>query len=178
MMSPVDKSRSWRPGPLTKGSAMELNYDPRPPERQLKNLSTSSDTRPWRPYVGLGGAAAVAIGSLMPWATADTVFGSISANGFDRDGKITIGLAAIYAVLYFGKQRIHSLLAAFVAFATLIVGVLDLNNVQTVVDDINATSDGYASAHVGTGLWLVIIGAVAMLVSIFGHSTRQAEQES
>src|SRR3546814_4443455 len=40
----------------------------------------------------LAGAGAITIGSLLPWASATSIFGTVSKAGTDGDGIITLGL--------------------------------------------------------------------------------------
>jgi hypothetical protein len=145
----------------------DLNYDPRPPEwRKL------SGTQSWPHWVALGGAAIAALGSFLPWATVSTGLGHVTRDGIDGDGQFTLATSLIFTVLYFGRDRFRAALAAVAAFAT---GGIAIGNIIVIIDAVNDARDlGYRfrTAQVEIGLWLVVIGAGAMLVGIFGRMAR------
>jgi hypothetical protein len=122
--------------------------------------------------VALGGAGLVVLGSLLPWATVDTVFGSVSRNGTSGDGKLTLVGGIAFALLYLRRERVHAIIATVVAFAILGVGFNAMRDVNDAISEVEGASDGLATAEVGIGLWLVMVGAGAMLVGIFGRTAR------
>jgi len=115
--------------------------------------------------VALGAAGVVVVGSLMPWATAKTVFGDISINGTDGDGVLTLILAlvvgAIAVALLVGKRpRLWAYVVLLIAaLLTAFIAVYDL------VDISRAVGNEYAHVSTGAGVWLV---AIASLVLVAG----------
>jgi hypothetical protein len=107
-------------------------------------------------YLALAGAAAIVIGSFMPWATASTFLGNIDLSGFDGgDGKITaaVGALALVSILagHNGAARVFGLIVAA-------IGIYDAINVESIADeDVARISSAY-------GLWMVITGGVIVLV--------------
>jgi hypothetical protein len=122
--------------------------------------------------VALGGAAIAALGSFLPWVTVTSGLGHVTRDGIDGDGQLTLATSLIFTVLYFGRDRIRATLAAVAAFAT---GGIAIGNIIDITDAVNDARDvGYAvaNAQIEIGLWLVVIGAGAMLVGIFGRMAR------
>ena len=114
-------------------------------------------------WVTLGGAIALFIGSFLPWASVDTVFGSVSKNGTSGDGVFTIIGAALIALLAFPavKQPVargRVLAACVVAGLALLVCVVDIVDVNRIADEAGAEID------VGFGLWLCAVGAAAAVI--------------
>lgn len=107
----------------------------------------------------MGGAAALTIGSFLPWATVTSVFGSISVAGTEGDGIMTL-ICGVIAVIGFALQR--PLLAIIPAAIGLAIGVIDLTNVSRNLGDIDAE---IARASVGIGLWILVAGAVVAVVA-------------
>ena len=104
--------------------------------------------------VAMGAGVAVVVGSISPWATITTVFGSVSVNGTDGDGKLTLGLGV--ALCLFALLRRPA--AAFIAAGlTALAGGYDLINIR---DKVGEFESDVASASVGWGLWLVVIAGV------------------
>lgn len=110
----------------------------------------------------LGGAALVAIGSFMPWLTATVPFvGSISKSGMDGDGKFSLilglGIAAAgWSLVGKGKARKTTVLLSGLAAA---LGVGEYAHISSTIND--ADIGGLAS--VGTGVYVIIVGALAAL---------------
>lgn len=134
----------------------------------------------------LGGAAALAVGSFMPWieATAPLV-GSLSRSGTDGagDGWVLVIIAIITVVLawpFVNGRRLKAGVAIWVAVLGLIavvVTVWDLIDVLDRVDDIQ--SDNFAVASVGTGLYLVAAGAIAVTVGgVIEYSAARARRSA
>lgn len=111
-------------------------------------------------------AAAVIVGSIMPWATVRTVFGSVDVAGTDGDGVLTLigGAAAGVAALL----RRHVLGA--IAFG--LVGAIALYDVVNVSDALSDVDSALADASVGWGLWLILVAAIAGVVLSVVRSER------
>ena len=113
--------------------------------------------------VALAAAGVVLIGSLLPWATAKTVFGSISINGTDGDGVLTLILAvvvgAIAVALLAGKRpRLWAYVVLLIAgLLTAFIAVYDLVDISRTV------GNDYAHVSTGAGIWLVAIASLVLV---------------
>ena len=126
------------------------------PERRLSRASAAI----------LGGVAVI-IGSLLPWASVATAFGSITVNGTDGDGVLTLIAGAILAIAgvvkngAVGKASGQNVLIILASIAAGLIAIYDMSNITTVADN------PFASVSVGAGLYVVVIGAV---IGLFGAS--------
>lgn len=133
---------------------------------RVAELETRQDKRekPW-PWVIAGSGAAVAVGSLLPWATLTTAFGNVSKNGTDGDGTITLIAGVVLAILGVAmRTNTEAALRWLVLLGAAGVGVvagIDFADVQRVAG--NANSD-YARISVGAGLYVVALGAAGAFV--------------
>ena len=110
---------------------------------------------------GLVSTAVILIGALLPWATVSTPFGTLSMAGTEGDGVLTLGAAVVAAaVLLFGRGRRGAAIAsAVVGVLVTLVGVYDLAN---VADAAAEASNEFARASAGVGLWLTVVGGIAL----------------
>lgn len=114
--------------------------------------------------IAIGGGVLTIIGSVLPWAKVQTLFGSVSVSGFDgSDGKATAAFGALITlcVVAGGRWLYLALVSAVLAG---LIAVTDLVDVQKIVTDVNG-GDGAAIATVGIGLWVILIGVVVALVT-------------
>lgn len=113
------------------------------------------------------GAALLVIGSLLPWASVTIFTGTISVNGIDGDGKLTIavgvvvGLGAFLARENPGK-RVSVASSVFGVIAG-IIGLIDIVNLSEGIAQLSGNPFG--RADVGIGLYVVIIGALVCIVA-------------
>jgi hypothetical protein len=112
------------------------------------------------------------VGSVMSWVTVDSGIGKLTVSGLDGgDGKITLIAAMVAALLVYAVHRKAArrrLLLALTTAATLVIGGTALYDTFTVSDRArNIGAVGLTTAHVGLGLWIVDVAALAMLVGIF-----------
>lgn len=115
--------------------------------------------------VALGGAGLAALGSLLPWASVTSIFGTISVNGTDGDGIITLVLAIVAGGLVLARK---APVAALVLLAIVaLVAVIDIADIAGAVDD--EELGDFATVSVGFGLWLVALGAAAGLFGTIQH---------
>lgn len=112
----------------------------------------------------LGGGAALALGSFLPWAQV----GPFSKNGIDGDGTITLALAALiiavaWPVLKTSVGMARSVITAVAAMLAMGVCVYD-------IADVSSSSNDLVHVSVGIGLWMAAAGAVAVIVgSVLGQ---------
>lgn len=106
----------------------------------------------------LVGLAIVAIGSLLPWASASAAFVRIEKGGMEGDGKITIILSGGALIWYLVKSKNLSgrpLLGMIIGLLCAIIAIIDINDVQGLRDGKSGVL-----IQVGFGLWLCLIGGV------------------
>ena len=120
----------------------------------------------------MGGAIAIMVGSISPWATVSTVFGSISVSGTDGggDGLVTLVGGGVIALLVFVSKYLGSIIVSALTGAVLAFDLIDINrNI--------ANGDDMANASVGWGLWLAAGGAaVAFVMSLQLNRESKATQ--
>jgi hypothetical protein len=112
----------------------------------------------------IGAGALLALGSLLPWATASTPFGSISKDGTSGDGVITLILAAIAilcGVLSLHGEKGKSGWAGLGAVAFLLAGAVSIYDMSSLP----IPSTNLVIVSVGIGLWLCTIGAIVGLIA-------------
>jgi hypothetical protein len=124
-------------------------------------------------WVGLVAAGLAFIGSFLAWVKFTTIFGTIEVAGFDGDGKITAGAAALSGFLTYSgfKQRERSafIWAGLIALIGLAVSIYDYSKVN---DKIGAVGSDVARGSVGIGLYLCIVGFLVSMFSAFGFGAR------
>lgn len=129
----------------------------------------------WPPWIALGGAGAVVLGSLMPWVNVDGTLGGGDVAGTEGDGVLTLILGLGFIGLYLGEKPWMALVAAFVAIGVLFIAVWDMVNVQTEINDRPPEIEAFAHVSIGIGLWFVGLGGSAMLIGLIGrHRTSLA----
>lgn len=113
------------------------------------------------PAIVAGAALLVLLGSLLPWATVDTGFGSISVRGTEGDGVLTLllalagGAAAVAVVM--ARKPMAAIGGIVAGGLALLIGAYDFIDLARV-----SGGGGLVEASVGFGLWLVLLGSLAM----------------
>lgn len=131
---------------------------PPPPPPTVSGPAPVSEERPKSVVVMLVGLAIVAIGSLLPWASASAAFVRIEKGGMEGDGKITIILSGGALIWYLVKSKNLSgrpLLGMIIGLLCAIIAIIDINDVQGLRDGKSGVL-----IQVGFGLWLCLIGGV------------------
>jgi hypothetical protein len=155
-------------------SQRQTGMRPPPPPRSGNGIAGRSDgmlTDQMRVVFGLVAAVGVVIGSLLPWVSVNILFGSVSLSGTDGDGKITLVVGIIGAIIAFGVASVGARVAAGIAFAICaIVGFVDIVRVMNGAAGLGS-SDGLAlgdavRVSVGSGLWLMTAASVAGVVAM------------
>lgn len=112
-------------------------------------------------YVAAVAGAVAVVAAVLPWATLQSAFGSVSRSGMadGGDGLFTaiLGLAGGAAALMGGRMPVASIVAGFMIAG---IGVLD-------IIDVSGLDDGneFTSVSVGAGLYLTVIAGVVMVVA-------------
>ena len=117
--------------------------------------------------LALLGVSAGAIGSLMPWVQLETLFISISVSGTNGDGKITLVLFLLAAlVLLLGHRPTHATVAMLLCTLAGAVCLYDLTNISGYVSrsGIREVSELITA---GSGLYVSIGGAVLGLIGSY-----------
>jgi hypothetical protein len=118
----------------------------------------------------IAASAVVALGSLLPWITAQVTFISVSANGTNGDGKITLicGLLVVAAVLvlhltdWVQSRILGQLIVGALLLVALGTSVYDMIHISTLHVG-NALVQVTASP--GIGLYLCLIGSIVAAVA-------------
>jgi len=112
-----------------------------------------------------GGAVVLAAGSLLPWFKASVAFFTVTKNGTDGDGVLTL-ILAVLVPLIFGlvTSRTAASAMAFMAGAlAAVVAVYDIADLSKRAQNLLVRS-GLVSANIGIGLILAAIGSLVIMV--------------
>ncbi len=132
----------------------------------VRGMSQRQELIRWLLIAGLIG---LAVGAFLPWVEADVAFvGSISRIGTDGDGKITLVLAIVIAILVgsgvvgssLRLSRTRTVWALVLAVPAMAVAVYDFIDASKSVGDLNRGGLGVAS--VGSGMYLTVLGSIAV----------------
>ncbi len=112
------------------------------------------------------GAALLVAGSLLDWVVVSSPFGEISRGGMDTDdGKLTVaagGLGLLFFLIAASARTIaFHIIGAVTSLAGGAVALIDIIDVHDKAEDLGTE---FASASVGIGLYVCVIGAIAGLV--------------
>ncbi len=117
------------------------------------------------PVLELLGGGVVVLGSVLPWASLTTIFGTASVPGTEGDGLITMvvgGALCLLAILELGSSYDTRTLVMYAAMAAGGIGVYEW---VTVRDRLVDVSSELARASVGVGVYAVILGAALAFVA-------------
>lgn len=146
----------------------DLNYDPRPPERRAQEVADQQAADQRYGWLALVGAGLVAVGSMLPWVEAHTAFGTVSLNGTEGDGQLSLVGAGIFALIWFIADLSHKASSGWMiaevglAVAGFIFAIVKMNDIQEAITEADST---YVTASVGVGLWVCLAGAVVALAA-------------
>lgn len=125
-------------------------------------MATDDTRSTWLLVVG---TAAVAVGALLPWATVNAGLVSVSKAGTDGDGVITLLLALVVGGLVLAKWKAGLSRAGVIA--SLVLGAIVLAIATYDAIDVASTVEESelleVRASVGIGLWLTLLGGIAMI---------------
>ena len=112
-------------------------------------------------WVVLAGCALVAVGSFLPWVKITVLFGTLSKDGIEGDGKLTLALAVLTAaVAWWGVKKIPTLACGLVLVA---VAVFEFADAANRFARARAVS-GLVHPSYGAGLYLVLLGSITICV--------------
>lgn len=137
------------------------------------------DRRLMSGILAMGGGGLLVLGSLLPWAQVSSVFVTVSVNGTEGDGKITVGLGLVVAILgliAMTNQRAKlNILAPILGLVAGAIGLLDLLSVNSKFGSISGSDLVHPS--IGIGLYLVVLGGILTFVAaLFGVTNKSSLQ--
>ena len=100
----------------------------------------------------LGAAAVAALGSFLPWVTVTIFLGTVTANGMDGDGKITLGIAAVLALVAWFARR----WAVIPALALTGIAIYEVVNIFSKLSDMKS------QAQIATSLQISVHGSIGI----------------
>jgi Protein of unknown function (DUF2510) len=167
----VSRQGSTESDPITSTQPPSMQAPPpvASPPRQATTVEPRSTGVKIVVFVGVG---VLALGSLLPWVKASAGGFTVTKNGIDGDGVLTLILAGLAALL-FGVIKPRNV----AAIVTLILGglagaiaVYDIADISQKAHDLSTTSVD-VSATVGVGLILAALASVVIVVgAIMGIS--------
>jgi hypothetical protein len=129
--------------------------------------------------IAIAGALALVLGAFLPWISFSAVLvGTVEGSGFDNGDSWAFLFVALTAFICgFGAIRGQvqlGLSIGLLLFGSLgAIGVVyEFSNVGGTIDSANQTANGYGFAAFGIGLYLLIIGAGAVIVGGVFELTR------
>lgn len=140
-----------------------------------------SDAAKQAGWVIAGAGALVVVAAVLPWLTlsgadAEAVKSVMEAqdeglNGLDKDGALTIVLGIVVVVMGVLRGTGRAVKGAAITgmvlgLLTALIGVVDLADVQSVKDDVSGLPLDF-QVGAGIGLWLTLLGGVAVAGSSF-----------
>jgi len=125
--------------------------------------------------LAIGSAAVVVIAAFLPWISASILGTSVTVNGIDGDGVITLGMAVVAGVLVVARQwdRINR------ALVGVLGGLIAALALYYVVDPTTGIEGGDVAAELareavspGIGLYLTALGGVGLVIAAVLDSVR------
>lgn len=152
-------------------------YTYEPPAPPAAAVATPSVSPYVGPALGILGAILIIAGSLMPWATVQSIFGTMSLNGTEGDGIITllagIGLAAGAGATAAFQRLWLAIAQAITAGGVAALSLYEINHVTSSLDD---AGNELARASAGSGLYVLLIGAVVAVLGGCLHIGLRAQR--
>ena len=110
------------------------------------------------------------VGSIAPWASIRSMFGTISINGYEGDG-ILSGIIGVVLLLIALSNKIN---IKFVAFSFLVGGIIagfiTIPKV-TSFSDLSTAESSMANFSIGYGLVLAILGSILCALAGLNHQS-------
>jgi len=150
--------------------------NPLPPPTVTQNTVTGSKSIPIGPLAVLVGAAAAALGSILPWASVL----AFSVNGFDGDGKITLIASGFSITCLVAALRVKGRQLLLAVLSTLGLGVAAgtfIYDAVTITKAIDKSQSEILGSIIrpGVGLLIGVVGStLAFVVSLtlIAHTRR------
>jgi hypothetical protein len=112
------------------------------------------------------GGLVVAIGSILPWAKAESIFGTVSKNGTQGDGMITLvaGIVAILAGVIVLAAEKHNIAVLFAALAALGILVVTIWNFVDISGRAPGLWTDYTAVKAGEGIYIALLSGALVLI--------------
>ena len=120
----------------------------------------------WATGVGAVGSLLTFIGAFLPWVSASVPFaGSVSWSGMEGDGRITLVLSIIVFVILVWTHMKRDIGLSVIAF--LLGAAITATMIWKIVrlEALIAETELIGLASVGTGIYLSLIGGIAIIAS-------------
>lgn len=111
------------------------------------------------------GAGTVIVGSLLPWVSVTPIFGTLSVNGTEGDGVLTLiagAFAGVVAGAALGRKSVSGVTSTLLILLGAGSGFVAYVSFSVVSDAASMAEQGVLSS-VGVGLWLVIVGSATIV---------------
>lgn len=153
--------------------ADERQFSARTPPDELvdatpRDIPAASERKTAVIFALLGGAA-IAISSIMPWATGETTSGTVSVTGLSGSGWLAIVLgAAVLAVAGSGFFRyrprwIPSLLLLVLGGAAVTLVIYEMAPMEKLLEQ--RASGELVTSDLGSGLFVLVVGGCSTLAA-------------
>jgi hypothetical protein len=108
----------------------------------------------------------LALGSCLNWVKASAGGFTVTRGGLYGDGKLTLGLAVIVAVLFFvvSQKKVAAGLTIAGGVLAALIAFYDIGDIKKRAADLSTSSVG-VSATIGIGLILCAIAGVALVIA-------------
>lgn len=112
------------------------------------------------------GAVLLVVGALLPWASAETPFATLTAKGVEGDGVLTLGAGLLVALLITlgSGRRGPALMCVIVGLLAGLVALVDMSNLADALAELEQDESLLLAPSIGVGLWLTAIGAGVVVV--------------
>ena len=128
--------------------------------------------------VAIIAAAVLGLGSFLPWIEVTTVFGTLSVNGMDGDGKLTAVAGGVGLALFLigsstkaAPWHVVGVVASALGGAVAVYDIIDVSN------EISDTEfNAFARASVGFGLYMCAIGAIGAVAAGIAAAVSSSRQ--
>ena len=122
------------------------------------------------PLMAVLGGVLVGIGSALTWVTVDVGFAEFSTTGLDtNDGKLTAAAALVMVtagiLLAFARNTVRMVASITGLAATVFATIVLINDYLDVRERIASTPADQATATVGIGVWVSLIGCLLALLA-------------
>ena len=135
-------------------------------------MALNSQRRPWSRTVWVitVGGALVVLGSLLPWVSFVSPFGSMGQNGMSGSGDgiwmlfIGIAMLSLGIALIRGSSLPRLLLLTPIAAGAIVIvlGILDFREIQDQIDAYDSLAGGFTGMETGAGLPTIIVGGLLL----------------
>ena len=115
--------------------------------------------------------AAIILGSLLPWVSVRSIFGTIIVGGTEGDGVLTLIAGAatgVLAGLALSKRNASRTTGILIVLLGIVTGLIAFNAFSAVAEAAAINDNSFVLAAVGSGLLLVILGAAMTIGSGVG----------